>query len=157
MYCIALSCMYDARMETHSLLEFGAEAARFAQSLSPRAGEATVVALSGDVGAGKTTFVQAAAEALGVREIVASPKFVIMQKYELPQGPFVRLIHIDAYRLKETRELEVLGWRELIADPGNLVFIEWPEQVPGALPSSCRKVTLSGDGDMRRITYDPES
>lgn len=145
-------------METDSLSEFQAEAARFAKTLTPQDGEATVVALSGDLGAGKTTFVQATAEALGVEESVVSPTFIIMQRFALPEpseGGFRALIHIDAYRLKELRELEVLGWRELAADPANLIFIEWPEQMPGALPSSCRKVTLSGDGDMRRITYDP--
>lgn len=140
-------------METHSLAEFQAEAARFAQSLVPRADGATVVALSGDLGAGKTTFVQSAAKALGIEEAVVSPTFIIMQAFALPRGPFVRLIHIDAYRLAETRELEVLGWRELVADTQNLIFIEWPEQVPGALPSSSQKVTLWGDGDHRRITY----
>ena len=145
---------YHAPMETHALTGFQAEAARFACSLVPRADGATVVALSGDLGAGKTTFVQAAAKALGVEETVVSPTFIIMQAFALPRGPFARLIHIDAYRLKSLHELEVLGWCELIAEPSNLIFIEWPEQVSGALPSSSQKVTLMGDGDSRRITYE---
>ncbi len=142
-------------METRSLAEFQAEAVRFARTLSPREGGATVVALSGDLGAGKTTFVQAVAGAQGVAEPVKSPTFIIMQVFEVSGGPFRRLIHIDAYRLKDLHELEVLGWRELIADPENLICIEWPEQVTGALPESVQKVTLAGDGDIRHITYDP--
>lgn len=155
MHCIALSRVYDASMETRSLEAFQAEAVRFAHTLSPREDGAAVVALSGDLGAGKTTFVQAAALSLGVREPVKSPTFVIMQIFEISDRAFRRLIHIDAYRLKDLHELEVLGWRELVADPENLIFIEWPEQVPGALPVSASRVTLSGDGDVRTFHYEP--
>jgi tRNA threonylcarbamoyladenosine biosynthesis protein TsaE len=142
-------------METHSLAAFQAEAERFAHTLSPRESSATVVALSGDLGAGKTTFVQTVARSLGVVEPVRSPTFIIMQIFEIPGGAFRKLIHIDAYRLKSLHELEVLGWKEIVADPANLIFIEWPEQVPGALGETAQKVTLSGDGDVRRITYEP--
>lgn len=140
-------------MQTNSLADFQAEAARFANSLVPHGAGATVVALSGNLGAGKTTFVQSAAAALGVVEPVKSPTFILMQVFEMPQGPFARLVHIDAYRLKSLHELAVLGWQEIVADPANLVFIEWPEQVPGALPEGAQKVTLMGEGDMRSITY----
>jgi tRNA threonylcarbamoyladenosine biosynthesis protein TsaE len=145
-----------ADMETRSLQAFGTVAAEFVSSMFAHDSHATVITLSGDVGAGKTTFVQAAAHALGIEEPVRSPTFIIMQIFELPipmQGGFTRLVHIDAYRLKNASELEALGWRELIADPQNLIFIEWPEQVPGAVPEWAQKVTLVGDGDTRRITY----
>ena len=95
---------------------------------------ATVVALHGDLGAGKTTFVQGAARALGVNESVTSPTFVIQKIYPLQRQVFERLIHIDAYRLKDAHELEVLNWSETLRDPANLIFIEWPERVEGTLP-----------------------
>ncbi len=141
-------------METRSIEEFQSEAARFSGSLS--AGErATVVALSGDLGAGKTTFVQAAAQSFGVTEPVKSPTFIIMQAFPLdpPRQGFSRLIHIDAYRLESARELAVLGWDEIVAEPSNLVFVEWPEKAPEAMPADALRVTLEGEGDIRRITY----
>jgi tRNA threonylcarbamoyladenosine biosynthesis protein TsaE len=140
-------------MQTNSLQEFRAEAEQFARALTPREDQATVVALSGDLGAGKTTFVQAAAAALGVAEPVRSPTFIIMQIFEIPAGRFKRLIHIDAYRLKSLHELEVLGWNEIVADPENLIFIEWPEQVEGALPRDAYHITLASIGmDNRTLT-----
>ena len=104
---------------------------------------ATVVALSGDLGAGKTTLTQAVARRLGVAESVISPTFVIMKAYDAKHGAYARLVHIDAYRLNSSAELERLGWAELIADPKNLILIEWPERVPEALPADAHRVTLS--------------
>lgn len=113
--------------------EMVAEAARFALTLVPRADGATVVALSGDLGAGKTAFVKGVARALGVTEHVTSPTFVIMKIYPL-RGAFKRLVHIDAYRLKGESHLKILGWEELVRDPKNLIFVEWPEQAGSAIP-----------------------
>ncbi|MBI4068185.1 tRNA (adenosine(37)-N6)-threonylcarbamoyltransferase complex ATPase subunit type 1 TsaE [Candidatus Kaiserbacteria bacterium] len=119
---------------------FGADsmyrhAADFVRRLVP--GEAAiVVGLQGDLGAGKTTFFQGVAQALGVREHTTSPTFVIQKSYKLSGQPFHNLIHIDAYRLKEAHELEVLGWHDIVKDPHNLIFIEWPERVSGILPKN---------------------
>ena len=87
---------------------------------------AAIVALSGDLGAGKTTLAQAIARELGVKESVISPTFVIMKSYPIVRGPYKQLIHIDAYRLNSETELEKLGWAELAGDPKNLILIEWP-------------------------------
>jgi tRNA threonylcarbamoyladenosine biosynthesis protein TsaE len=143
---------------THSLDEFNAEAARFVRGLHPRANSATVVALSGNLGAGKTTWVQAIARELGVEEQVNSPTFVIEKIYQLsegnpPAGGFERLVHIDAYRLNGAQEIGVLGWPELVATPSNLVLIEWPENVSGAMPREAIHISLSGGGDERHIIY----
>lgn len=140
-------------MESHSLDEFCGYARDFAHALSPRGG-ATIVALSGDLGAGKTTFVQVCARELGVGETVSSPTFVIEKIYGLSNQKFARLIHIDAYRLKEARELEVLDWEEITQDPQNLIYIEWPERVPEAIPESAIRVRFDIDGDARIITID---
>ena len=143
-------------ISTHSLEEFNAEAKRFARTLTPRE-TATIVALSGDLGAGKTTFVQEVAREFGVEDQVNSPTFVIEKIYECTEGAYVRLVHIDAYRLKNAHELEVLGWREIAADNGNLILIEWPENVADALLPDVLRVKLAGAEDERTIQiYDGE-
>jgi tRNA threonylcarbamoyladenosine biosynthesis protein TsaE len=140
-------------MQTHSVEEFRKEAVCFVSTLKP-ASEATVVALSGELGAGKTTFTQTIAAHLGIKETVTSPTFVIEKVYQIADGTFARLIHIDAYRLKESRELEVLGWRDLVRDPENLILIEWPERVLDLIPESAHRVTLTFiDEDTRTILY----
>jgi tRNA threonylcarbamoyladenosine biosynthesis protein TsaE len=128
-------------------------AALYIEGLIPR-NTATIVTLSGDLGAGKTTFAQGIAKALGVSEVVTSPTFVIEKIYQLENQKFQRLIHIDAYRLKGVHEVEVLGWNELIADPGNLIVVEWPEKVSGTIPDHAHTITFALDGDEREIVYD---
>ena len=90
-----------------------------------------VLTLSGDLGAGKTALVRELASCLGVEENVTSPTFVIQKEYETGDEHFPKLIHIDAYRLLGNGELEALGWNELIQENGNLICVEWPEQVEG--------------------------
>ncbi len=95
---------------------------------------ATLVTLSGELGAGKTTFTQALGKHLGIKNKINSPTFVIMKKYVLKSEHHDFLFHLDAYRLKNEKELEKLGWAEIIADPKNLILIEWPENVAKAIP-----------------------
>jgi tRNA threonylcarbamoyladenosine biosynthesis protein TsaE len=153
-------------------------AAQFVTNLEPQMNHATIVTLSGELGAGKTTFVQGIARALGIEETVASPTFVIEKVYELgdsdtktralfsnpndtrerekvlpPLHHWTHLIHIDAYRIKNKHELEVLGWHEITADPGNLIVIEWPEMVAELIPADAIRVTLRGDGNVREISF----
>ncbi len=141
------------KVETRSLEEFHAEAIRFARELAPHMESATVVALSGDLGAGKTAFVQKVAHEFGVEDQVNSPTFVIEKIYACSQGPFVRLIHIDAYRLQGAHDLEVLGWREIVSDPTNLIMVEWPENVAAAVPEDALKISLKAHDEERIIEY----
>ena len=91
---------------------------------------AIIIALSGDLGAGKTALVKLAAKYLGISEQVTSPTFVIQKEYEIQNHSFLKkMIHIDAYRLESPAELEYLKWSEIISDNKNIIFIEWPEQV----------------------------
>ena len=129
------------------------EGARFAATLKQGGTSATIVTFSGDLGAGKTTFVRAIARSFGIEESVTSPTFVIEKVYAPAQGPFKRLIHIDAYRLTGPHELEVLGWKELVDDAGNLILLEWPERVEGAIPSDAIRLHLAWvDENSREIT-----
>lgn len=133
--------------------EMSAEAAAFVADLTP-SDTATLIALSGDLGAGKTTFVQGIARSLGVEEHVTSPTFVIMKIYDLRGQKFDRLVHMDAYRLKGEQHLRALGWDVIIRDPKSLVIVEWPEKIEGGIPAEARYITFrySGD-DAREIIY----
>ena len=101
-----------------------------------------VVALEGDLGSGKTAFTQEAGTLLGISENMHSPTFVIEKIYEIDWHRFKRFIHIDAYRLEQESELLHLGWQEITADPDNLIFIEWPENVPGIIPEHAQRISF---------------
>lgn len=128
----------------------------FVRELARAAHGATLVTLSGELGAGKTTFVQGVAHALGVKEVVASPTFVIEKIYPLVGQRWQRLVHIDAYRLNPppggAQELAVIGWDALLADSGNLIMLEWPERIPDAIPVSTTSLRFEIAGDGRIIT-----
>ena len=143
-------------MEQLGLEELREYAARFASKLAPRERAATVVTLSGDLGAGKTTFAQAFAKALGIEERVTSPTFIIENIYPLKGQRFERLVHIDAYRLESPHELEVLGFRELLRDPGTLVLIEWPEKARELIPKDAMNLRFDIAENGRIITVDGE-
>lgn len=104
--------------------------------------QATIIALSGNLGAGKTTFVQLLAKELGVSEKVTSPTFTIMKGYELVGGEFKHLIHMDAYRIEDLNELSPLRFSELITNKTNLLCIEWAEKIQPALPSEIIKINI---------------
>ena len=96
--------------------------------------EAIVIALSGDLGAGKTTLTKGIADELGILDTVTSPTFVVLKKYDIPETSryhryFSSLIHIDAYRLQDARDTKTIGLDEMIRDRQNIIIIEWPERV----------------------------
>lgn len=129
-------------------------AATFVTSLVPREDGAVVVALSGDLGAGKTTFTQFVATVLGITEQVTSPTYVLEKVYQLQGQCFERLVHVDAYRLHEAHELEVLGWSDILRDPKTLIVLEWPEKVASIVPTNAIRITLEGTDSVRVIRYD---
>lgn len=143
-------------MISKSLGDTAAIARQFAERLEPHADRATVVALSGDLGAGKTTFAKAFAAALGVPEAeVTSPTFVIEKRLPIQGKPFFKtLVHIDAYRLEKPEELERLGWERTLADKTNLVLVEWPGNVGSALPSDAVRISFRFvDENTREIVF----
>lgn len=139
----SLPFMYNTGMTnlSSSLEETGQIASNFTNALSP-ADRATVAALQGDLGAGKTAFSQAVGKIVGITENMHSPTFVIMKVYEIDYKGFKKLVHIDAYRLEKDSELLHLGWEEIISEPENLVLIEWPENVPGTIPKWAKKISF---------------
>jgi len=123
--------------------ETGEIAKSFLMKLKPIKKRATVVGLYGDLGTGKTNFTQAVAKHFGVKRKVNSPTFVIIKHYNLKHKNFDDFFHIDAYRLKNEKELIHLGWKELTSNPRHLIFIEWPNNVIKAIPKKHHKIFIS--------------
>ncbi len=89
----------------------------------------TILTLSGPLGAGKTTFVQALAKELGVKEVPVSPTFSLVRTYKTKHPMLKRLAHVDAYRLDRAEDVMTLGLEELLEEEGVILCLEWPEQV----------------------------
>ena len=119
-------------------------------SKSKQSDRATIVELSGDLGAGKTTLVKSIAKQLGIEKTIQSPTFVILKNYQLQNQNFENMIHIDAYRLNKGEELQKLQWDEYVKNPESVIFIEWPEQVVGLLPKDTIRVTLAHRSEHER-------
>lgn len=116
---------------------------------------ALVLILSGELGAGKTTFVQGFVAGLGIKEEVSSPTFLIMKKIELHKHDlrlktkdlslktkFKNLYHLDCYRLKNEKDLIDLDIKEIIEDRENIILIEWPERIKKILPKDLIKINF---------------
>lgn len=109
-----------------------------------------VVALSGDLGAGKTTLAQAICRGYGVAEPVTSPTYALVHQYASPRS---RVFHLDLYRLESENDLTNIGWDDIVADPRALVVVEWPERAGQRLPAAHVSIDLEhlpGD-DERRV------
>jgi tRNA threonylcarbamoyladenosine biosynthesis protein TsaE len=109
-----------------------------AESLIDSAGDEKVFLLYGDMGAGKTTFIQSVCKALGVDEPVTSPTFSIVNEYNGTSG---KIYHFDFYRLKKQEEALDMGYEEYFYS-GNYCFIEWPEKIPDLLPEHYIRVDI---------------
>jgi len=106
---------------------------------------ASVVTLDGDLGAGKTTLARALCEGAGVLDpaSVTSPTFAIIHRYPAAIG---EIAHVDLYRVRDARELEALGWDELVAT-APLLLVEWPDRAVESVPASRIRIRLSHDTD----------
>ncbi len=123
---------------------------QLAATLLPRLAGGAVVALHGDLGAGKTTLIQGLAFAMGVTTPVTSPTFALLAEH---QGASQRLIHLDLYRLASSDELLDIGFLDYLASP-NIVVVEWPERAADVIPTNALHLFLEpGDeSETRRIT-----
>ena len=129
------------------------ETREVAAALAELLGPGDVVSLSGDLGAGKTAFVQGAATALGVTDPVGSPTFVLVREYR----GHVPIYHLDVYRLERLQEVLDLGFEDFL-DPRGVVFVEWGDAIEPLLPDSHLRVGLriEDDGDTRRLAVHPQ-
>ena len=99
------------------------------------------IALIGNLGAGKTTFVQGFAKGLGIKDKILSPTFVLVREYPLPNNKFGKFYHIDLYRLDKQSEIDALGFDGLFANSNNIILIEWAEKLKN-LPSKAVSINF---------------
>lgn len=102
-----------------------------------------VFALHGELGSGKTTFIQGFARGAGVRHTPKSPTFLLIRNYSIRRGKFRKLFHVDAYRIKKPKELKALGIKEILLNPSHIVLIEWAEKIARLLPRKTVHITFS--------------
>ncbi|MFA4872735.1 MAG: tRNA (adenosine(37)-N6)-threonylcarbamoyltransferase complex ATPase subunit type 1 TsaE [Patescibacteria group bacterium] len=128
-------------MISHSVADTNKLASRLVKGL--HGGD--VVGLVGPLGAGKTTFVQGLARALGVKKHITSPTFVLLHTYTLPKqlNNITTLVHVDYYRLHTPQQLIDIGIREHLDDPHALTVIEWAEKVKSLLPARTLWINFS--------------
>ncbi len=131
---------------------FGREVAgKIVKSKSGRKG-ALIIALRGDLGAGKTTFVQGFFRGLGIKRNPISPTFIIMRRYKMPPGQFRDIYHFDAYRLKKAEDAAALEVDHVLRNPKNIVLVEWPENVKGVLPARTMRLDfIHGKKESERV------
>ena len=111
-----------------------------------------VIALTGELGAGKTTFTQGFAEGLGIKDKIISPTFVLMRIHKIPKSEKT-LYHIDLYRLEGREQFLGLGLEEIINDPNNIILIEWAEKAKDLLPKNTTWINIVQEGEnSRKIT-----
>ena len=119
-----------------------------AQEFIAQMGESRIFAFYGTMGAGKTTFVKALCEAMGVTDTVNSPTFAIVNEYDTPSGR--PIYHFDFYRIKRLAEVYDMGYEDYFYGRG-LCFIEWPELIEELLPEDTVRVNIEEQADGSRI------
>ena len=131
----------------NSLNEIGKAAQEFVAAM----GDRTVFAFYGKMGAGKTTFIKAVCEELGVEDVINSPTFAIVNEYVDGKGD--PIYHFDFYRIKNQQEVLDIGYEDYVYS-GNVCFMEWPELIENLLPDDAVKVTIEEEMDgSRKVSF----
>ena len=118
-------------------------AKEIAKSGNENGKNAIVVALEGELGAGKTTFVQGFAKGFKIDDKITSPTFVIFKMYSIGKGKyFKKMVHVDCYRLKDHKDLLNIGFNDVVKDKDNIVLIEWSDRVEKILPQKHIKIHI---------------
>ncbi len=131
--------------------EIAAKLSREILKLKPNK-KSVVIGLIGELGSGKTIFAKGFAKGLGLKENITSPTFVLMKVYSLRVTHYSYLVHIDAYRLENSKDLIDLGFKNLIRDPKNIILIEWADRIKNILPKNCLRIKFEHkDKNKRKI------
>jgi tRNA threonylcarbamoyladenosine biosynthesis protein TsaE len=133
--------------QSNSDIETKEIAKKIAADFSEKGG---VIALIGDLGAGKTTFAQGFAKALGIEEKVISPTFILMRQYKLKEKDRM-FFHLDLYRLESDQETQTLGLKEIFEDEKNIVLVEWAEKIKSTLPKNTLFIEFSKVDQNKRV------
>ena len=112
--------------------------------------KAQILALEGDLGAGKTTFLQGFAKGLGIKEKILSPTFVILKKFQVLVPRFQCFYHLDCYRIKSPKEILELGFKDITSDPRNIIAVEWSERIKKILPKELIVIKFEFKGENKR-------
>jgi tRNA threonylcarbamoyladenosine biosynthesis protein TsaE len=115
--------------------------------------KALVFGLRGDLGGGKTTFLQGFAKGLGIKEKILSPTFVILKRFKLSNctiAQFSNFYHIDCYRIRKPKEILELGFKEIISSPQNIVAVEWAERIKKIMPRGNISIEFSFINEKKR-------
>ena len=129
-----------------------ADTAEFATKISEMETPGTVIALYGNLGAGKTVFSRAFAKAIGVTEAVSSPTYTIVQEYKL-DGALSYLYHLDLYRINNSRDALAFAVDEFLSDSNSYALLEWPERIEDILPPDTVKIMIEHQEDGTRKIY----
>jgi len=144
----------EQKYTTYSPAQTKNLAKRFAQGILKISlkKKAIVIALKGELGSGKTTFLQGFAKGLRIKDKILSPTFVLMKKFLIPNSRFLIqwFYHIDCYRIKKPEEILFLGFEEIISNPKNIVVIEWAEKVGEILPKESIILGFKIKGEKKR-------
>lgn len=133
------------QIQIQTLESIGQSACEFLQSM----GSKRVFAFYGEMGAGKTTFIKAVCQELGVQDVINSPTFAIVNEYLGKNEQ--QIFHFDFYRINNIEEAYDFGYEDYFYS-GAYCFIEWPEKIEGLLPADCVRVELTvDDTDQRNI------
>ena len=140
-------------LKSYSPRETKKLAAGLADKINKPHKAALVLALSGDLGAGKTTFVQGLAENLGAKTRALSPTFVLMRRHKVKSEHHPHLYHIDAYRLNSEKDAAVLKLKNIFRNNQNIVLIEWAERIKKIIPKGAIWIKFSHgeNGNERNI------
>jgi tRNA threonylcarbamoyladenosine biosynthesis protein TsaE len=127
---------------------------------------AIVIGLYGDLGSGKTTFTKRFAKQFGINaKDIISPTFVLQKRFDISEvdepakkttktkrikHPFKNFYHLDVYRIEDPKEIESIGWREITADPQNIILVEWADKISNLLPEGTIKIYFKSTGEESR-------
>lgn len=138
---------------TNNFLETKKLGEEIVKKVKPAKSGATIFCLKGDLGTGKTTFLQGFGIGLKIKEKIQSPTFIIMTRHVLKNTNFKNFFHFDCYRLEKPEEIINLGFKEIIANPDNLVAIEWSPKIQKFLPSQRTEIVFETiNEEKRKIT-----
>jgi tRNA threonylcarbamoyladenosine biosynthesis protein TsaE len=115
-----------------------------------------IVALDGDLGAGKTTFIKGLARGLGIRKNITSPTFLMVRRYDIPRSRsnFKNFYHVDAYRMSSARDLETTGLIDALHDKRNIIAVEWADRIKKNLPQKVIRIAIAHQKENeRRILF----
>ena len=142
----------NIEIDTPVLTRNEAETEAFAAAVAKMLPPGSVIALTGDLGAGKTVFTRGFARALGISEAVSSPTYTIVQEYRTPDGR--DFFHLDLYRISDEYSALGFGVDEYLDDPEAFSLVEWPERIAGIMPEHTVRVNIRHlGGDLREITF----